>query len=201
MPKNLPPKTEALNALRSSLSKILTLSEEEFRLFSSALTWSSLKKKAILLREGEICEFTTFIAKGCLRYFYIVNGDEHTGQFFFENSWYTDYESFLSGEPSRQNIMCLESTELLMLSKKDLDHLYDQNPRFERLGRFMAERAYLGIRKKNEALTNLSAEERYINLIKERPKVFERIPQHYIASYLGIHPQSLSRIRKRITFG
>ncbi len=133
-----------------------------------------------------------------MRYFYEVDGDEHTGQFFFENGWYTDYDSFLSGKPSHQNIEALEKTDLLLLDKKHLEALYDQNPRFERFGRLMAERAYLGVRKRTESLTNQSAEERYLQLVKDRPKVIERIPQHYIASYLGIQPQSLSRIRKQI---
>ncbi len=85
-----------------------------------------------------------------------------------------------------------------MLSSKDLQQLYIDIPKFERFGRLMAENAFLGIRRRNEMLENQTAEERYLNLMKDRPKVFERIPQHYIASYLGIKPPSLSRIRKRI---
>jgi CRP-like cAMP-binding protein len=188
----------AAECLRNSISSIVTLSEDEMAKFISFLEFKSLKKKELLIREGEVCRFTAFIVKGCLRYFYTVEGNEHTGQFFFENSWYTDYESFLSGKPSNQSIEVLEKTELLLLDKKQLEELYNQHPRFERFGRLMAERAYLGARKRSEAFTNQSAEERYLRLIKERPKVFERIPQHYIASYLGIKPQSLSRIRKNI---
>jgi CRP-like cAMP-binding protein len=145
-----------------------------------------------------VCKYTAFILKGCLRYFYNVEGQEHTGQFFFENSWYTDYESFLSEKPSKQNIEALEKTEILLLQKKDLEKLYETYPKFERFGRLMAENAYLGVRKKNENLVNLSPEDRYLKLVKERPKVIERVAQHYIASFLGIQPQSLSRIRKRI---
>jgi CRP-like cAMP-binding protein len=184
--------------LQSHLSKLIELKATEAEAFSKAFTLRKLKRKEILLHEGEVCRCTAFILKGCLRYFYNVEGQEHTGQFFFENSWYTDYESFLSEKPSKQNIEALEKTEILLLQKKDLEKLYETYPKFERFGRLMAENAYLGVRKKNENLVNLSPEDRYLNLVKERPKVIERVAQHYIASFLGIQPQSLSRIRKRI---
>ncbi|MFN8888963.1 MAG: Crp/Fnr family transcriptional regulator [Cyclobacteriaceae bacterium] len=185
--------------LEKNLSRFISLSKSEGESFFQACTYRKLKRKEFLLKEGEVCKFTSFILKGCLRYFYNVEGDEHTGQFFFENSWYTDYESFLSGNPSQQNIDALEPTELLLIQKQDLEKLYDLNPKIERFGRLMAENAYMGVRKKNENLLNLSPEERYLKLIKERPKVIERVSQHYIASFLGIQPQSLSRIRKRIS--
>lgn len=183
---------------QSHLSKLIELNATEAEAFSKAFTLRKLKRKEILLHEGEVCRYTAFILKGCLRYFYNVEGQEHTGQFFFENSWYTDYESFLSEKPSKQNIEALEKTEILLLQKKDLEKLYETYPKFERFGRLMAENAYLGVRKKNENLVNLSPEDRYLKLVKERPKVIERVAQHYIASFLGIQPQSLSRIRKRI---
>ncbi len=181
-----------------SISKFVVLTAEELEFFISSLQFKSLKRKELLLREGEVCYFTAFIVKGSLRYFYSIEGNECTGQFFFEKSWYTDYESFLSGTPSQQNIETLEKTEVLLLERKYLEEMYSRYPKFERFGRLMAEHAYLGVRKKNEALTNQSAEDRYLNLLKERPKVVERVPQHYIASYLGMQPQSLSRIRKKI---
>ena len=84
------------------------------------------------------------------------------------------------------------------MRKKNIYRLYDEIPRFERLGRLMAERAFIGLRMRTQTLTHLNPEERYLRLLKNRPKVIERIPQHYIASFLGIKPQSLSRIRKRL---
>jgi CRP/FNR family transcriptional regulator, anaerobic regulatory protein len=185
--------------LASYLSRFINLSDRELESFTKEMVLKKLKKKEIYFREGEISRQVAFINKGCLRYYYLVNGEEHTGQFFFENSFYTDYESFLSGQPSRQNIDALEKTELLLMSKIDLYQFYETNPKFERFGRLMAENAYLGLRKRNNELLNLTPEERYQMLLKERPKVMERIPQHYIASYLGIKPESLSRIRKRIS--
>jgi CRP/FNR family transcriptional regulator, anaerobic regulatory protein len=180
------------------ISYLINLNDNEITSFTNKLRVKKLKKKELLLQEGDICKHAYFINSGCLRYFYIVEGIENTGQFFFENNWYTDYDSFLLGKPSKQNIEALEDCEIVLLSKTDLQHLFAEVPKFEKFGRIMAENAYLGIRNKNEMLVNQTAEERYLTLMKERPKVFERVPQHYIASYLGIQPPSLSRIRRRL---
>ncbi len=182
----------------SQLGHILPLHEEEVQHFISKLQVKQVDKKEMVLQEGDICKHAYFVNKGCLRYFYNVDGQENTGQFFFENNWYTDYESYLLGKPSKQNVEALEKSEIVLLAKSDLHQLFVDIPKFEKFGRIMAENAFLGLRNKSEMLTNQTAEERYLNLIKERPKVFERVPQHYIASYLGIQPPSLSRIRKRL---
>jgi CRP/FNR family transcriptional regulator, anaerobic regulatory protein len=180
------------------ISYLINLDSSETTCFTNKLNVKRVNKKELLLKEGDICKHVYFINSGCLRYFYLVNGVENTGQFFFENGWYTDYHSFLSGKPTNQNVETLEDSELLLISKTDLQQLFVEVPKFEKFGRIMAENAFLGVRSKNEMLTNQNAEERYLTLIKERPKVFERIPQHYIASYLGIKPPSLSRIRSKL---
>jgi CRP/FNR family transcriptional regulator, anaerobic regulatory protein len=178
--------------------QIVDLNNEEIDCIIDKLQVKKLKKKEFLLQEGTICKHAYFINRGCLRYFYLVDGIENTGQFFFENTWYTDYDSFLLSKPSRQNIQALEDSEILCLSKSDLLEVYEAIPKFEKFGRIMAENAFIKLKSKNEMILNQSAEERYLKLLKERPKVVERIPQHYIASYLGIKPPSLSRIRKSI---
>ena len=180
------------------LSHFISLDKNEQDIFVSKLTLKKFKKKELILNEGQICKHAYFINEGCLRYYYNVEGKENTAQFFFENGWYTDFDSFLTGNPTKQNIETLEKTEILLLSAKDLQQLYIDIPKFERFGRLIAENAFLGIRQRSEMLENLTAEQRYLLLLKERPKVVARIPQHYIASYLGIKPQSLSRIRKKI---
>lgn len=184
--------------IKQSLLSFVKLSENELTEFYEKLQVKSLARKEFLLTEGNLCKSLYFVNQGCLRYFYVVDGEEKTGQFFFENSWYTDLESFLSEQPSMQNIQAIENTELLVLPKAALYELYEQNPKIERFGRLVIENAFLGLRKKNQMLTNQSPEERYLHLLKTRPKVAERVPQIYIASYLGIKPESLSRIRKRI---
>lgn len=180
------------------LSHFISLDKNEQDIFISKLTLKRFKKKELVLAEGQICKHAYFINEGCLRYYYNVEGKENTAQFFFENGWYTDFDSFLTGNPTKQNIETLEKTEILLLSAKDLQQLYIDIPKFERFGRLIAENAFLGIRQRSEMLENLTAEQRYLLLLKERPKVVARIPQHYIASYLGVKPPSLSRIRKKI---
>lgn len=184
--------------LYANLCNFVNLTEEEFDLVLSKFTTRSLKKKEILLSAGQLCQNAFFINQGCLRYYYLMDGEEKTGQFFFENDWYTDFVSFISGRPSEENIQALENCSLLILARKDLLDLFDQIPAFERFGRLIAEQAVLGIKARNAALINQSPEQRYLRLLKNRPLVVARLPQHYIASYLNIKPESLSRIRKRI---
>jgi CRP/FNR family transcriptional regulator, anaerobic regulatory protein len=184
--------------IQKQLASFIHLDPLEMAQFLPKLQLKQLKRKELLLRAGDVCRQAYFINHGCLRYFHVVDGEEITGQFFFENSWYADYRSYLSGNPSDQFIEALEPTELLVLAKTDMETLYHEIPKFEKFGRLMAENAFLGLRDRTEMLTNQTAEERYIRLQQERPKVMARVPQHYIASYLGIKAPSLSRIRKRL---
>jgi CRP-like cAMP-binding protein len=163
-----------------------------------ALVLCQYQKKDFLLQEGQICKKISFINRGCMRLFYNVEGVENTIQFFFSSTWYTAYASFLTEQPTVENMQALESCEVVQFSKIDLYKLYNHYPVFERVGRVMAENAYLSLSQLNKMLTNEAPEQRYLNLLKQRPEVVARIPQHYIASYLGIRPESLSRIRKRI---
>jgi CRP-like cAMP-binding protein len=185
-------------ALHPLLRSLIPLTEADYQALTAEMQPLELKKKALLLREGEICRHVAYIERGCLRYFYNVNGEEHTGQFFFENGWYTDYDSFLRRVPSTQNIQALEPARVWLLPREALYRLYEERPVFERFGRLMAEHAFQGLRTRNDALLNLTPEERYLRLLRERPKVVARVPQHYIASHLGLKPESLSRIRKRL---
>lgn len=181
-----------------SIAQFVQLEDEAFEHFYQLLDIRRLKRKEFLLREGEVCKEAYFVVQGLIRYFHVVDGEEITGQFFFEDAWYSDYESFLTGAPSEQYIQALEKTEVAALSKFNLNRLFQELPQFERFGRIMAEQAFIGLRRRMESYAHLNPEQRYLKLIKQRPKVVQRVPQHYIASYLGIKPQSLSRIRKRL---
>jgi len=184
--------------LKNTLDRLLPLSREEFVYFATLLTTRRLAKHEPLLRAGEVCTQIAFINQGCLRYYYLKDGSEFNGQFFFEGSWVGDYQSFLTGQPAVQYIDALEDTELLTMSRTDLLTLYTEQPRFERFGRLLAENVVIGSQRRTASLLFDTPEERYLKLIAERPKVVERIPLHHIASYLGIKPESLSRIRKRL---
>ena len=181
-----------------SIKSIASLNEAEEKAFLSILEVKIFKKKEFLLQEGKVCNKITFVNNGCMRLFYNVEGAENTIQFFFSDSWYTDYASFLTGSPTIENMQALEECEVVQFNKDDLYKLYDSMPIFEKVGRVFAEKAYLSISQLNQMKTNEEPEVRYINLLKTRPELVQQIPQHYIASYLGIKPETLSRIRKRI---
>jgi CRP/FNR family transcriptional regulator, anaerobic regulatory protein len=180
------------------IQEFVSLDRVQEDAFSQILEVKQFKKKSFLLQQGQVCDKITFVNSGCLRLFYEVDGAENTIQFFFADSWYTDYSSFLTGQPAIENLQALEPCEVVQFQKADLYKLYDLHPIFDRLGRMMAENAFLSLSQLNKMLTNEEPEERYLNLLKRRPELVEKIPQHYIASFLGIQPESLSRIRKRI---
>jgi len=184
--------------LKTSLDRLLPLSRDQFVYFATLLTMRRLAKHESFLQAGEVCTHIAFINKGCLRYYYLKDGNEFNGQFFFEGSWVGDYQSFLTGQPAVQHIDALENTELLVIRRDDLQALYAEQPQFERFGRLLAENVVIGSQRRTASLLFETPEERYLKLIAERPKVVERIPLHHIASYLGIKPESLSRIRKRL---
>lgn len=185
--------------MKDSLKKYIDFTPKEYFTIRSHFKSKILKRREILHDTNFICNNLYFIESGAIRYYQTHDGKEVTGQFFFEGGWYTDLDSFLSNSYSRQTAQAIENTSLLYISKQDLDKLYKEIPQFERLGRLIAEQSFIGLRKKTDERTLLDAKERYLNLLKLRPKVIRRIPQYYIASYLGIRPESLSRIRKDLS--
>ena len=181
-----------------SIKSIVSLNDAEENAFLSILEIKEFKKKEFLLKEGKICNKVTFINSGSMRLFINVDGIENTIQFFFGDSWYTDYASFFTALPTNENMQALENSEVVQFKKEDLYRLYDDFPVFEKVGRIFAENAYLSVYNLYQMKTNEEPERRYLNLLKTRPQLVQQIPQHYIASYLGIKPETLSRIRKRI---
>ena len=186
--------TQIINNIKS----FVALSQNDEEEFTKILEVKKYSKKEFILKEGEICDKILFINSGCARDFFNIEGEEKIVEFFFENSWFTDYGSFLTGQPTVENLQAIEPCEVVFFSKTSLYNLYITNPVFERVGRVMAENAFMNLMKISSMRTNHDPQERYLNLMKSRPELFERVPQHYVASYLGLQPQSLSRIRKRI---
>lgn len=184
--------------LRKYISQFLTFTEDEWQLHQALLLRRFLKKGEFLLRGGEVCNHVTFINKGHFRSYNIIDGDDITFNFAFEGNYVTDYTSFVSRRPSTDYIVAMDDAEILQLKYEDLQAAYEKSPVWQKFGRLMAEFVLIHISQRNKGLLFNTPEERYLNLMKERPKVFERVPQQYIASYLGIKPESLSRIRKRL---
>lgn len=188
-----------MQSILTDLSKFIECNEAENQAFLNALVLKKVKKKQHLLLEGDVCNFGIFIIEGCIRYYYLEDGVELTGNFFFENSWYADIDSFLNGKPSLLYIETLEDCEMYFLYKHDFDKLIRDYPVFSTFLPNMMERSIRGLTNRNKAISAFSIEERYLRFIKERPKVMERVPLKYVASYLGIKPESLSRLRTRLT--
>jgi CRP-like cAMP-binding protein len=184
--------------ITQSLRKLVDFTDEELFLFMQKLKPVTLKKYAFYLKKSQVCKGMVIIYKGGLRYFSRDEKGDHTIGFAFEGEWLGDYESFLLQAPSPDFIEALEDTELFTLSYADMQALYQHSQRFEKFGRMIAENLFISTARNNRNLKTQSAEDRYLELLNTQPHIFERLPQHLIASYLGIQPPSLSRIRARL---
>ena len=173
------------------------LTSADERAFLAVCRVRPLATKDFVSRAGEVCDALTFVNSGLLRIFFHAEAQERTCRFLPENSWYTDFESFSRGTPSLENLQALEDSEVVQIRKADLDQLYRDHPNLERVGRLLTEQALLEIHQRNRMLTLDTPEVRYDRLCSESPALVNRIPQYYLASYLNIRPESLSRIRKR----
>jgi CRP-like cAMP-binding protein len=173
--------------------------EKTIRMFSEEFKPRELNKGDHFLEEGNGCKHLAFIMKGAMMCYYIRDGKRYIDEFSLDYEFITDYSSFLTQAPSNKNIQCIEDTLLYTISFEKLNALYKTNdPAFEKLGRTMAEQLYLVWHEKSKSLLMDSASERYTKLIANRSHLPRRVPQYLIAEYLGITPESLSRIRKAL---
>jgi CRP-like cAMP-binding protein len=186
--------------LLQKIEEKISLTEKEKGLCKSFFIPKKLRKKQWLLQEGDVCKYTAFVEKGLLRS-YTINekGTEHIMQFAFEGWWIADQFSFLTGEPSEYNIDALENCELLLLTRQAQDEMLEKIPKLERYFRIIIQNSLIATQKRL-ASSRQSAEEKYNELIKSCPDTLpRRLPQHMLASYLGLTPETLSRVRKKMT--
>jgi CRP-like cAMP-binding protein len=190
---------EIIQKIKASIAPIVSLTDTELSAFSGVFETRRFKKNEFFLKEGQVCNFLGFINYGVLVYYKIVdNGNELTTDFAFEGDWVNNNQSRLTNTPSTINIRAIEDTEIFVIKQQNLTELYLQMPKIERLGRILMEQAYLKIVEQTIELQVLSAKERYENLLKKYPGIFQKVQLYHIANYLGIAPKSLSRIRKEI---
>lgn len=169
-----------------------------FKYFEEQLTIKEIAAKEILLNEGEMAKNMFFVEKGCLRTWFLRDGIEFTFQFVFENQFISSFESLWTNQPSLYTIESLEPCTLKVISKKDFKITFNANPIVRgEFNNYLIARLF-HYQKLFIARISEKPETRYLQLIKTHPEILKRIPQHYIASYLGITPVSLSRIRNRI---
>lgn len=190
--------TEPFEKMRQSLNLISTINDEDWQLFTKQLKFKSYKKGELFIKEGELCNSIGFLNKGIARVYYVIDGKEITSYFNTSNRnmFVCSFTSFLSRKPSFENVHFLEDSELLILDFNQLQELYDKSPNIQRMGRLMAEYNYVLSMERIYSLQHAPAIDRYNHLLKIYPGLMNQIPHHYIASYLGITPESLSRIRK-----
>lgn len=196
VPSGMP--TNEYTQLRNFIESILPITDDEWSFHRNLLSRRRLFKGEFLIQVGEVCNHVSFINRGSLRAYWDVEGYENTKNFFFENEYASDYESFLSRKPSGINVRAMEDCELVELDYDGVQKLYEQHPVWQKYGRLIAETLFVHMARRSRDLLSKTPEELYLDLINNRPHVIERMPLQYIASFLGVKPESLSRIRKRV---
>ncbi|MCF2501237.1 Crp/Fnr family transcriptional regulator [Dyadobacter chenhuakuii] len=183
--------------IESFIRMIIDPNAEEWDAFARMVKIKTLKKKDLLLQEGQVCNFIAFINSGVLREYSFQNDKETTVDFVGENQFTSDYQSFIMGAPSMQYLEALTDVELLILKKSDINALYDQYKIWERFGRLIIEHVFCSAEAKRKRIISTSHEEQYRNFAVTYPQIVQQVPQYYIASYLGLTPEHLSRLRKK----
>jgi len=180
--------------------KYLPLKSEEITLLSERVTQRKIKRRQMILQEGFVCKHYTFVEKGCFKMYGIdEKGTEHNLMFAAENDWVADLGSFYSEKPSKLFIEAIEPSIILQIKKQDLLYLFVNSPKFDRNFRVIAEEKFIELQ--NRLLLNFSsnAEHRYLDFLEQYTELASRLPNTQIASYLGITPEFLSKIRKDIS--
>jgi CRP-like cAMP-binding protein len=185
--------------LYTNIKNKVSLTETEWETCKSFFISKKIRRRQYLLQEGNVCEYVIFVNKGSLRSYSVdKEGEEHIVQFALEGWWIGDIASFLTGEPASYNIEALEDSEIWMIDKPSQNKLFDLVPGYERYNRLIIESAYVALHKRLLSTISETTEEKYLRMVKTYPDIIQRVPQHMIASYLGVKPETISRIRKKI---
>lgn len=187
--------------LRSYLNDMTssTISDEEFKYVEEAFVPKSMRKRQYLLHEGSVCKYIAFIVKGAMRLYSINDkGNEHIVRFGIEGWWMSDRESFMMLTPSKFNIDALEDCQLLLTTKEQLANLQERSPLFFKMAHILDGRHSIAAQHRVQSTISYSAEEKVADLMNTYPEFLRRFPQTMLASYLGLTPETYSRVRKQI---
>jgi len=188
-----------IEVLFSHIQQKVSISDNDKDAIKNFFVPKKLRKRQYLLQEGDVCKYLTFIANGLLRTYNVDDkGDEHMSVFGWEGWWLSDFNSFLSGEPAVFNIDAIEDSELLMISRADYEALTITVPIMDRYFRILYQNSIVTKERRLMSSITHTAEEKYVQLAESNPKMIERVPQNLIASYLGIAPETLSRVKKNL---
>ncbi|WAC11485.1 Crp/Fnr family transcriptional regulator [Dyadobacter pollutisoli] len=180
------------------ISKYISLTEDEKNIIISLNTFRTIKKGTILLREGQHSNEAYFVLKGCIRSYYMIDGVEKTTAFYTEMEALTP-PCVINKAPSEYYISCIEDS-IITISTPEMEvEIFNKFPKFESMCRILSEELLAKQQINFDEFKTSSPEQRYLNLLQSRPDLIQRVPQHQLASYLGIKPESLSRLRARIT--
>jgi CRP-like cAMP-binding protein len=188
-----------IKSLLDSIQSIITLSTTEKDMVTSLFKEKTYEKGDFFLADGQICKQVGFVTKGLLRYYINHDGEDKTYDFAQENNFVCNYESFIPRTPSTKNIQALEDCEILQISYDDLQLFYKSISQAERFGRLVIEQVFIQTLQDLSSFYTDTPELRYEKIFKKHPDLLQRMSQYHIASYVGVKPQSLSRIRKRIS--
>ena len=185
--------------LLANLARHIQLSPAEEQAVVAALRPRSFRRRQFVVQAGDVCQYESFVVKGCLRAFYTdANGFEHNVLFAIEDWWIADLASFLTQAPATLDVEALEDCELLQLDRPSLDRLYQAVPALERYFRIALQNAFVAQQQRALQAISLSAEGRYRQFRAQYPQLEQRLPQRHIASYLGLTPEFLSKVRKHV---
>lgn len=182
-----------------NVTRCIRLTTEENQLFTDMLKIQHIPAKTKILQEGEVCQFEAYVQKGCLRTYYInSNGFEVTVSFSVEDCWVSDIASFQYQQPSNLYIETLEDTQMYVLTPTSKEELLEKIPKFERVFRMLVQRSLSLVQNRLINTISMKATQRYLEFINLHPTIPQRVPQYYIASYLGVSPEFVSTIKKRL---
>ena len=188
--------------LRKNIANHISLSDQELTDFCALFQNESIKKKAFLLKEGEVCKFEGFVTKGLFRVYHIdTNGFEQILYFATENWWITDIDSFTNEKPSQLFIQALDDSEVLLITKKEKEFAYENISKIERLFRVMTQKTHVALQRRMIDNLSKTAEQRYLEFSDKYPQLLQRLSNIQIAAYLGITNVFLSNIRHKISKG
>lgn len=185
--------------ITAHIQRDINLNPSEIEEFHSLLMEKKVSAKEFLIEPGKEVLYEYYVVKGCLKAYYLdKKGNKHILQFAVEDWWISDFEAFFKGEPASLHIEAIEDSYLLGIKKEILEPLYERIPKFERFFRIKTTNAFVALRSRILSSLQLDARERYLDFCATYPSIEKRVPNYHIANYLGITPESLSRIRKSL---
>ncbi|TNE31661.1 MAG: Crp/Fnr family transcriptional regulator [Bacteroidetes bacterium] len=187
-----------MERLIENIKSYISLNDKEIQLLHDSVEKRVFSKNEVIFTEGKVSDEIYFVTKGCVRLFYNVDGNDKTAFFYTEGQFICAGESYTFHIPAMENYQAIEQSELFIFKKSKIERLLNEAPKFEIIARIATENELITCQKVIASFVTKSAEERYLDLLEAQGELFHRVPQQYIASFLGVSPETLSRIKARV---